>query len=175
MHAAYQACFHDVCKPSLITYRLPRWLSGKESTCQAGDTEDSGSVPGSENPLEEEMATHSNILAWKISWTKKPGGIAWGGQSQTLLSTHAQWTTCVSRQIHTLLRKLVLGLTEKNWLMPTWSISLKQHRFQVCGSTCKQIVFNKHSGNFWEICNNLKKLTDEPCSLELSKKLRGKS
>ena len=26
-----------------------------------------------ENPLEEGMATHSNILAWEISWTEEPG------------------------------------------------------------------------------------------------------
>ena len=26
-----------------------------------------------EDPLEEEMATHSNILAWEIPWTKEPG------------------------------------------------------------------------------------------------------
>ena len=26
-----------------------------------------------EDPLEEEMATHSNILAWKILWTEEPG------------------------------------------------------------------------------------------------------
>ena len=28
-----------------------------------------------EDPLEEETATHSNILAWKIPWTKEPGGL----------------------------------------------------------------------------------------------------
>ena len=28
---------------------------------------------GLEDPLKEEMATHSNILAWKISWTKEAG------------------------------------------------------------------------------------------------------
>ena len=28
---------------------------------------------GQEDPLEEEMATHSNILAWKIPWTEEPG------------------------------------------------------------------------------------------------------
>ena len=28
-----------------------------------------------EDALEEEMATHSSILAWKISWTEKPGGL----------------------------------------------------------------------------------------------------
>ena len=30
---------------------------------------------GGEDPLEEEMATHSSILAWKIPWTDKPGGL----------------------------------------------------------------------------------------------------
>ena len=28
-----------------------------------------------EDPLEKEMATHSNILAWEIPWTEKPGGL----------------------------------------------------------------------------------------------------
>ena len=28
-----------------------------------------------EDPLEEEMATHSSILAWKISWMEEPGGL----------------------------------------------------------------------------------------------------
>ena len=30
---------------------------------------------GQEDPLEEDMATHSNILAWRISWTEEPGGL----------------------------------------------------------------------------------------------------
>ena len=29
---------------------------------------------GKEDPLEKEMATHSNILAWEIQWTEEPGG-----------------------------------------------------------------------------------------------------
>ena len=28
-----------------------------------------------EDPLEKGMATHSNILAWRIPWTKEPGGL----------------------------------------------------------------------------------------------------
>ena len=28
---------------------------------------------GREDPLEEEMATHSSILAWRIPWTEEPG------------------------------------------------------------------------------------------------------
>ena len=31
--------------------------------------------PDPEDPLEEEMATHSSILAWKIPWAEKPGGL----------------------------------------------------------------------------------------------------
>ena len=30
---------------------------------------------GLEDPLENEMATHSRILAWRISWTEEPGGL----------------------------------------------------------------------------------------------------
>ena len=30
---------------------------------------------GQEDPLEEEMATHSRILAWRIPWTEQPGGL----------------------------------------------------------------------------------------------------
>ena len=30
---------------------------------------------GWEDPVEKEMATHSSILAWEISWTEKPGGL----------------------------------------------------------------------------------------------------
>ena len=30
---------------------------------------------GQEDPLEKEMATHSSIFAWEISWTEEPGGL----------------------------------------------------------------------------------------------------
>ena len=39
------------------------------------ETQETGSIPRSGRPLEEEMATHSSILAWKIPWTEKPGGL----------------------------------------------------------------------------------------------------
>ena len=31
--------------------------------------------PGWEDPPEEDMATHSSILAWRIPWTEEPGGL----------------------------------------------------------------------------------------------------
>ena len=44
-----------------------------------------------EDPLEEEMATHSSILAWRIAWTKEPGGLhSMASQNQTQLSDLAQ-------------------------------------------------------------------------------------
>ena len=30
---------------------------------------------GQKEPLEKEVATHSSILAWRISWTEEPGGL----------------------------------------------------------------------------------------------------
>ena len=46
---------------------------GKQSICNVGDL---GSVPGWEDPLEEGMATHSSILAWRIPMDRG----AWGAQ-----------------------------------------------------------------------------------------------
>ena len=41
---------------------------------------------GWEDPLEKGMATHPSILAWRISWTEKPGGLqCMESQSQTRL------------------------------------------------------------------------------------------
>ena len=43
---------------------------------------------GGEDPLEEEMATHSSILVWEIPWTEEPGGLQSIGsqKSRTLLN-----------------------------------------------------------------------------------------
>ena len=58
---------------SICLFRgLPRWVSSKESACNAGDT---GSIPtlgrspgeGNGNPLQ--------FLAWEIPWTEEPGGL----------------------------------------------------------------------------------------------------
>ena len=40
--------------------------SGKNVPANVGDIRDGGSIPGREDPLEEGMATHSSILAWRI-------------------------------------------------------------------------------------------------------------
>ena len=39
---------------------------------------------GWEDPLEDSIATHSSILAWRIQWTEEPGGLqSMGSQSRT--------------------------------------------------------------------------------------------
>ena len=47
----------------------------KNLPANAGDARDVGSVPGLGRCLEKEMATHSSILAWRISWTEESGGL----------------------------------------------------------------------------------------------------
>ena len=54
---------------------FPNGTVVKNLPANAGDT---GSIPGCQLwvrkiPLEEETATHSNILTWEIAWTEKPG------------------------------------------------------------------------------------------------------
>ena len=60
------------CAGSSLLYAgkgFPGGSDGKESTCKVGDP---SSNLGQEDPLEKGMATHSNILAWRIPWTEEP-------------------------------------------------------------------------------------------------------
>ena len=47
----------------------------KNPPANAGDIRDVGSVSGWEDPLEEGMAAHSSILAWRVPWSEEPGGL----------------------------------------------------------------------------------------------------
>ena len=64
------AGFHSlvkVCKvPAIWPIGFPGGLPVQETWVQS---------PGREDPLEEETATHSSILAWEIPWTEEPGGL----------------------------------------------------------------------------------------------------
>ena len=48
-------------------------LAVKNLPAKAGDVRDGVQSLGREEPLQEEVATHSNILIWKIPWTEEPG------------------------------------------------------------------------------------------------------
>ena len=47
----------------------------KNLPANAGNIRDSGSISGLGRSLDEGMAIHSNILAWRIPWTKETGGL----------------------------------------------------------------------------------------------------
>ena len=47
----------------------------KNPPANAKDARDECSIPGWEDPPEEDTATHSNILVWRIPWTEEPGGL----------------------------------------------------------------------------------------------------
>ena len=74
---------------------LPKWLSGRESFCQCRRCRRHGfDSLGRGNPLEEEMATQSSILAWKIPQTEESGGLPPLGHKESdtteQLNTHAR-------------------------------------------------------------------------------------
>ena len=50
-----------------MTVGFPDNSVGKESACNE--------IPGREDSLKKEMATHSSILAWRIPWTEELGGL----------------------------------------------------------------------------------------------------
>ena len=54
----------------------------------AGDTRDWNSISGSGTSPQEEMATHSSILAWRIPWTEEPGGLQSVGSQRVRHWTH---------------------------------------------------------------------------------------
>ena len=56
----------DLIRASLVAQRLKHLPAMRETWVQS---------LGREDPLEKEMATHSSILAWRIPWTEKPGGL----------------------------------------------------------------------------------------------------
>ena len=72
---AGRATVHGVAKSwtplSDFPFPFPSGSAGKEPTCQCRKC----GFDLWEDPLEEEMAPHSSILAWKIPWTEESGGL----------------------------------------------------------------------------------------------------
>ena len=56
----------------IYIWGFPGGSAVKNSPADVGDTEDVGPIPGVGDPLEEGMATHSGIPAWRIPWTEEP-------------------------------------------------------------------------------------------------------
>ena len=58
---------------------------------------------GQEDPLEEEMAPHSSILAWKIPWAEESGGLQSMGSQRVRHDSHTLTHSSLSRPGHCLL------------------------------------------------------------------------
>ena len=55
---------------------FPGGASGKEPACQCRRPKRQGLDPWvGKVPLEEGMATHFSVLAWRVPWTEEPGGV----------------------------------------------------------------------------------------------------
>ena len=73
---------------------FPSGMVIKSPPTSVGGPGDVGSIPGSGDPLEWEMATHSSILAWKILWTRGASGL----QSMELQRARHDWAHPHTRQ-----------------------------------------------------------------------------
>ena len=73
---------------------------------------------GQEDPLEEEMATHSSILAWKIPWTEEPAGL----QSMGSQTVRQDWVT--HTYIHTHMVKNDESMCSDWTQIPVWACNM---------------------------------------------------
>ena len=58
-------------RASLVAQVVRNLLAMQETAVQETQVQ----FLGQKDPLRKEMATHSSILAWEISWTEEPGGL----------------------------------------------------------------------------------------------------
>ena len=91
----------------------------KDTSANARDV---SSIPGSEDALEEEIATHSSILAWKISWTEKPGRLPSLGLQRVRHILVTEHTHLVS--IHVVTYILEKNKEKDSEVMTNWIIKV---------------------------------------------------
>ena len=84
----------------------------KNPPAKAGDIRDVGLILRLGDPLEEDMATHSSILAWRVPWTGEPGGL------QSVGSQRVRHDLATTQTLVTVLRLLVVvaSLAEELWV-----------------------------------------------------------
>ena len=79
------------------THTSSYYSGGSESTCQCRRWGSAGSIPGLGRSPGGGNATHSSILAWRIPWTEKPGGLQSMGlqrSGQYLVTKQQQSLSC---------------------------------------------------------------------------------
>ena len=90
---------------------------------------------GQEDPLEEEMAIHSSILAWKIPWTEEPGGL----QSKGFQRVRHDWVWAWTR------KDLLTLIGSMKWILDVWPLELWDNTFLLFRATkFMKMYYNKH-------------------------------
>ena len=107
----WSKCLHPALSVS-VTFPLTcvsRRLGRCRVCLQAGDT---GSTPQLGRPLEEEMAAHSRVPAWKIPWTEEPGCLQYKGSQRV----RHDWATKHAQKPSPCKGRRALGPA---WMRPT--------------------------------------------------------
>ena len=136
------------------TLGFPGGASGKEPTCQCRWHLETW-VPslGWEDLLEEGMATHHSILAWKIPWTEEPGGL----QSIASQRVRHDWSNLAHTHTENSngIRNLVTNASDSaNIYVSDWSRSTSEYQStaywpQVCCRIhCNALLWRVRNGIF---------------------------
>ena len=91
----------------------------KNRPANAGAT-DVGSSLGQEDPMEEGMATHSSILAWRIPWTEEPGRLQPMGYQESDMTEHSIAVASTIPELRPV--SMVPSMFRKRWPFPTGSV-----------------------------------------------------
>ena len=132
-----------------------RWRSGKDATCQCRRLK-SWPVPslGQKEPLEEEMATYSSILAWKTPWTVSLGlqqGCKESDTTERMRHTHTH--TAVNISVTILLRswKLWENCCFPNVFGESLSFLRKSLLKRILKDEYEFYELKKQGGVFWSL------------------------
>ena len=87
-----------------VSFTFQVVLAVKNLPASGEDMRDSGLIPGLGSSLEEGMATHSSLLAWRIPWTEESGGL----QTMGLQRAGHDWSDL-----------------EHSWVEMTWALVTK--------------------------------------------------
>jgi len=107
-----------------------QWLSGKESTCNAGDAGDSGSTRGSGRFLGGRNSSplqYSCIPAWKIPWTEEPGRLQSPGSQRAGHNRTCVQHVCKIYKVMNGIDRLWTPKLASAWIQPAPSISACVH------------------------------------------------
>ena len=117
----------------------------KNLPANAGDMGDAGSIPGSGRSLEEGMATHFSVLAWRNPWTEEPGRLQSMG-SQRVTCYLAPKQVC-SKRFKFGAISFIQSFLGIKWEIYEWEKKEQRVRDNNIYHMCMCVKKDKHSKN----------------------------